>query len=79
MQRIGDTSQPNPTSDANQWGARVEIFLVAMLGQSYVVRFRSEAGILAGQPSLEQERLQYWLGVRNRVVRLQQFSAELPQ
>jgi hypothetical protein len=78
LSRITNLQDPGYANAANEWAQNVETYLKETLDESYIARFRSDAGILAGQPALDQERIGYWLGVRNRIIRLQQFSAELP-
>jgi hypothetical protein len=67
------------TIEINGWASKVEDFLRTKLGDSYVLRFRSEADMPLGIPEgLNEQRLSYWRGVRLRVVNLERFSAELP-
>lgn len=80
LARLRDQNAPLVDTDSNRWATNVEAFLLSKLGQSYVTRFRSDTGILLGQPTnLTSDHLSYWLGVRNRVYNLERFSAEIPQ
>jgi hypothetical protein len=80
LARLRDQNAPLADTDSNGWATNVEAFLLSRLGQSYVTRFRSDTGILLGQPTnLAGDHLNYWLGVRNRVYNLERFSAEIPQ
>lgn len=67
------------TKEINEWAGKVEEFLAAKLGTSYVQRFRSAANVPLGEPvGLSEQRMAYWRGVRLRVVNLERFSGELP-
>jgi hypothetical protein len=80
LTKLRDPQAPLADSDSNTWAKQVEGFLLDKLGPSYVTRFRSDTGILLGQPTnLDGAHLSYWLGVRNRVYNLERFSAEIPQ
>jgi hypothetical protein len=71
LTRLRDQNAQLADADSNLWGTNVETFLLSKLGQSYVTRFRSDTGILLGQPTnLTGDHLSYWLGVRNRVYNL---------
>jgi len=79
MARLRDADAPLADADSNAWANEVETFLSEKLGQSYVLRFRSDTGILLGEPvGLARPHIDYWRGVRNRVYNLERFSAELP-
>jgi hypothetical protein len=77
---LRDPSTTLADTASNVWATEVEGFLTEKLAPSYVTRFRSDTGILLGQPAaLTGVHLNYWLGVRNRVYNLERFSAEVPQ
>jgi hypothetical protein len=77
MAEISNKSDdPVPRERASDWAKKTEDFLQT-LGNSYVVRFRSDAGltsVLLGRGDVEHNN--WWVGVRVRVIRLHEFSAE---
>jgi hypothetical protein len=70
-------NQNVPTTAAQDWANRVEQFLTT-LGPWYVNRFRSDAGIMPGiNLAGPAERNGLWRGISVRVIRLNEFAAEL--
>ncbi len=79
MARCADETQPAPEEEANAWAARVEAFLAEHLGDSYVHRFRSGAGLPMGATSIASMlHRNLWSGIRVRLARLEQFVQEYP-
>jgi hypothetical protein len=69
---------PAPEPAATNWGAHVEIYLRNVLRQSYVNRFRSDAGLPVIATNLFIPHFGLWRRIYFRVARLEQFSEELP-
>lgn len=63
---------------AEKWDQESEEFLKNNLGNSYVIRFRSAAGLLpfVTPPGLPAARGQYWEAINFRIQRLDEFSRE---
>ena len=67
----------------DEWAAKTEGFLSKELGTAFVSRFRDEAGLTPGLPSglhfmdSNDPHITYWVGLTDRLTRLQQFSEEL--
>jgi hypothetical protein len=70
-----DKIKPVATDRANDWGKRTEGFLET-LGKSYVIRFRSDAGMSPITMGGDNEHNGYWVAINTRVTRLHEFSAE---
>ena len=73
-----DEKQPSPDDEANAWNTNTEAFLGKYLGDSYVARFHSGAGLSTGYTtliSLEHRRLMG--GLRVRMARLNEFLQEM--
>ena len=69
-----------PTSAADEWAQRAEIFLRDKLGERTIARFRKDANELYGDDaSVAAPRMGYWRAVRNRVVNLEAISAEFAE
>ena len=81
LQRLCTNEQePAPEQQANEWAGRVEAYLTANLGASYVTRFRSSAGLPVGMNAIVSiPHRNLWSGIRTRLARLEQFSQEMPQ
>jgi hypothetical protein len=72
-------SSPVPTDVANTWAATAENFLSANLGSSYVIRFRDATGMPPVSPTgVDDQHQAIWRGIYSRMLRLEQFSQELP-
>jgi hypothetical protein len=70
------SDNPVPIFKVNDWTNRAEGFL-GKLGKSYVVRFKSRAGIMDVSWSNVNAEQNNWLGwIRSRLIRLHEFSAE---
>ena len=69
-----------PTSAADEWAQRAEIFLRDKLGERTIARFRKDANELYGDDaSVAAPRMGYWRAVRNRVVNLEAIGAEFAE
>jgi hypothetical protein len=78
MVQCSDEKGPDPTAAADQWALEAEAYLIQNLGESYVARFRSGAGLpMASTVIFDINRNRLWSGIRVRVARLEQFSAEI--
>jgi hypothetical protein len=76
--RCADESQPPPDADADAWDHDAEKYLRAELGDAYVARFRSSAGLPLGATSIQSlPHRQLWGGIVIRLARLDQFIQEL--
>jgi hypothetical protein len=72
-------SSPLPTDTTNAWAASVENFLRSNLGNSYVIRFRDATGMPPLNPTgVDEEHQDLWRDIYSRMLRLEQFSQELP-
>jgi hypothetical protein len=79
LREIRDADRALPTTAADEWAQRAEIFLRDRLGERSVVRFRKDANELYGDDAtVAAPRMGYWRAVRNRVVNLETLSAEFP-
>ena len=73
--RCGDEQQQPPTEDADSWAAKTEEFLAANLGESFIARFRSGAGLPMTATSIASiPHRQLWAGIWVRIARLEEFS-----
>jgi hypothetical protein len=75
---LASPTAPVQTAKITDWMQRSENFLQT-LGTSYVVRFKSDAGLetsLKPNGDMGWQTLAQWHSVRMRVTRLHQFSAE---
>jgi hypothetical protein len=73
-----DKNSPLPTTEADQWATKVEGYLAKKLGPSYVIRFRSGAGLpMPAFFNADASKQPLWSGLNTRVARLDQFSAEI--
>jgi hypothetical protein len=80
MRQCANEVEPPPTAAADDWAARTEAFLTEKLGTSYVVRFRSDTGLPFAPTSIASlPHRNLWAGIYNRMVRLKQFSEEIPR
>jgi len=68
---------PVPENEINDWANRTESFL-KKLGNSYVIRFRSTAGLNTSLSLTGADKTHnaYWLGLRARITRLNAFASE---
>jgi hypothetical protein len=79
MDQCADRSRPPPVGAANEWISRVTLFLAGKLGASYIARFHDHTGISSMTlPGADSEHENVWFGIYRRVLRLEQFSQELP-
>jgi hypothetical protein len=78
MQACRNEEAPPPESDANAWAGEVQAFLAEHFGQSYVARLHNGQGLLPIDPGIKSANHRaMWHGLRIRVIRLEQFLAEL--
>ncbi|MEK7281221.1 MAG: hypothetical protein AAB037_02565, partial [Chloroflexota bacterium] len=76
--RCADESKAAPTAEAQEWAERAEEFLRKNLGEGYVARFRSAAGLpLTATSITKAEHRNLWSGIYTRNARLAEFIAEL--
>jgi hypothetical protein len=79
MAQCGNTDEPCPGAEAEAWATETEDFLGGHLGQAYIARFRSGAGLpLTANAIADLQRRNLWGAIYVRVARLEQFSAEIP-
>ena len=75
--QIRDANRELPTTAADEWAQRAEIFLRDKLGERTIARFRKDADELYGDAAgVAAPRMGYWRAVRNRIVNLELISAE---
>jgi len=68
---------PPPEAEANDWAGRTENFLSQKLGNAYVARFRSAAGLPLTATSITSiPHSNLWASIYTRMARLEQFSGE---
>ena len=80
LREIRNPERELPTTAADEWAQRAEIFLRDNLGERSIPRFRKDANELYGDDaSVAAARMGYWRAVRNRVVNLETISAEFPE
>jgi hypothetical protein len=80
LEQIKDADRELPTTAADQWAQRAEVFLRDKLGERTIARFRKDASELYGEgTNIAAPRLGYWRAVRNRVVNLEAISAEFSE
>ena len=78
--RIRDARRELPTTAADEWAQRTEIYLRDKLGERYIARFRKDADELYGDDAtVAAPRMAYWRAVRNRLVNLDAIGAEFPE
>ena len=77
--QIRDGRRDLPTTAADEWAQRVEIYLRDRLGERYIARFRRDVSELYGDADVAAARVAYWRAVRNRVANLETISAEFPE
>jgi hypothetical protein len=78
--QIRDADRPLPTSAADEWAQRAEIFLRDKLGEGAITRFRKDADELYGDAAgIAAPRMGYWRAVRNRVVNLEIIGGALSE
>jgi hypothetical protein len=78
QQRCANEAQPAPVADAEAWAPEVERYMAAELGDAYVARFRSAAGIPIAATSISsQVHRRVWSFMHTRLARLDQFLQEL--
>jgi len=77
--QCADENKPPPNDEANDWATRVEAYLANHRGESYVSRFRSDAGLPMTATSISSmPHRNLWGGIHTRLSRLEQFIAEIP-
>jgi len=76
--QIKDARRDLPTTAADEWAQRAEIYLRDKVGERYVPRFRKDVSELFGDADVAPARVGYWRAVRNRVVNLETIGAEFP-
>ena len=75
--QIRDADRALPTTAADEWAQRAEIFLRDKLGERTIARFRKDADELYGDAAgVAAPRMGYWRAVRNRIVNLELIGAE---
>ncbi len=75
--RCAEESSPVPEQEANEWASKAETFLRDHLGDSYVSRFRSHAGLPMSATTISSNpHRQLWGNIHFRLARLEQFSEE---
>ena len=75
--QIRDANSALPTTAADEWAQRAEIFLRDKLGERTIARFRKDADELYGEDAnVAAPRMGYWRAVRNRIVNLELISTE---
>jgi hypothetical protein len=80
LREIKNPERELPTTAADEWAQRAEIFLRDKLGERSIVRFRKDTNELYGDDAtVAAPRMGYWRAVRNRVVNLETISAEFPE
>jgi hypothetical protein len=78
--QIRDARRELPTTAADEWAQRTEIYLRDKLGERYIARFRKDANDLYGDDAtIAAPRMAYWRAVRNRLVNLESIGAEFPE
>jgi len=79
--RCLNESEPPPNEEANQWDRRTADYLRTRLDESYVVRFRSDSGLLPLSATGIQSAPHRGLadGLHIRLTRLNQFTGELAE
>ena len=66
--------------ESEDWVKEVEAYLLSRLGRSYITRLRDTSDAPSTFiPGLNDGQLGLWMGVRDRVFKLERFSQELPQ
>jgi len=78
QRQCANENEPPPSEEADDWAARVEAYLIEHLGQSYVSRFRSPAGLPMAATSISSvAHRNLWGGICTRLSRLDQFIGEI--
>lgn len=74
-----DLADADADKIANGWNSKVEAYIRSSLGDDYIARYRSGAGLPPIGPSatVSAPRGNLWSGVYNRLSRLQEFLREL--
>lgn len=76
---LQDGHWPTGAKDAQDWIERTREYLRSTLGPSYVARFDSDIGITTNRTTLGPPASQLlFYNVYTRVVRLEEFAAEIP-
>jgi len=79
MHSLQDQNTPVDALTINDWDDQIERYLASSFGAGYVARFRDGSGIFHGEPQgVDMLHVNVWNAMYERVVRLQQFSGELP-
>jgi hypothetical protein len=78
--QISDSGRELPTTAADEWAQRAEIFLRDTLGEPAIARFRKDADELYGDASgVAAPRIGYWRAVRNRLINLELIGAQFTE
>jgi len=76
--RCANEQEPPPNAEGDEWAATVETFLRERLGESYIARFQSDAGLPLSATSISSiPHRMLWGRINTRMARLQQFLEEL--
>ena len=80
QRQCGNEKEPAPTAQAQEWADKTEGYLAENLGESYIARFRSSAGLPMAANSISSlDHRNLWAGLHVRLARLTQFVEELSQ
>jgi len=75
--QCGDESKPPPSKETEHWATETEAYLRKELGESYVARFRNDAGLpMTGNSIRSIPHRTLWAGIDSRLARLEQFIQE---
>jgi hypothetical protein len=72
---LNSSDKSVPVFEVNDWRDKSENFLKT-LGKSYVIRFRSDAGINSVRYNVTDEQNNWLEFIRTRLIRLHEFSSE---
>lgn len=77
LSQIRDGRRELPTTAADQWAQRAEIYLRDKVGEPSIPRFRKDVDELYGDDAtVAAPRMGYWRAVRNRIVNLEAIATE---
>ena len=77
LQQCANEREEPPQRQADEWAADTEAFLTEHLGDPYVARFRSSAGLpMTANSIFSVPHRNLWGGIYIRLARLEQFLAE---
>ncbi len=78
MTQCANEKDPPPNDAAEAWAKKVETYLSANLGKSYITRFRSGHGLPMSANSISSmDHRNLWAGLRVRIIRLHEFIKEI--